>query len=102
MNEVATINRNGGDFLASSVGFEPQTWKDMMELAAKLAASSIIPRALQNRPADVLVILMNGRELGLGPMQALRQIYVVDGKPSLSAALKIGLCVKRRDVCEYF
>jgi hypothetical protein len=73
-----------------------------MGLATTLSKSALIPVALRGKPGDVLVVLLTGQELGLGAMQALRSIHVVDGKPSLSADLMVGLCQRRRDVCEYF
>lgn len=33
-------------------------------------ATVTLPRALQGKPADVLAIMLAGRELGIGPMQA--------------------------------
>lgn len=81
---------------------EPASMQQAMSLAATLAKSGLIPRALQNKPGDVLVVLLTGRELGLGPMQSLRTIHVVDGKAVLSADLIIALCVRQRSVCRYF
>lgn len=73
-----------------------------MKLAETLAKSGLVPRAVQGKPADVLVILLTGRELGLQPMLALRSIHVVEGKPTLSADLMQALCVSKRDVCAEF
>lgn len=73
-----------------------------MKTADTLSRSGLVPRAVQGKPPDVLVILLTGRELGLGPMQALRSIHVVEGKPTLSADLMQAICLSRRDVCEYF
>lgn len=73
-----------------------------MQLADQLAKSSLIPTALRGKPADVLVILMKGQELGLSPIQSLSEVSVIEGKPSSSAALKVALCVRRPDICEYF
>jgi hypothetical protein len=83
------------------VGFEPSTWQEAALLAETLAKSSIIPDYLKGKPGDVLVILMMGRELGLGPMQSLRMIHVIKGKPGLSADLVVGLCLKS-PVCDHF
>lgn len=74
----------------------------VMALAKQLATSGLIPRALQGKPGDVLVVLLTGKELGLGPMQSLRGIHVIDGKGVLDAALIVGLVMKHRDLCEYF
>lgn len=72
------------------------------QMAKALAQSTLIPKALQNKPGDVLVVLLTGREFGLGPMQAMRSIHVVEGKPTMAADLMVGLCLARREVCEFF
>jgi hypothetical protein len=72
----------------------PDTMRGAMALARTLAQSRLIPTPLQGKPADVLVILMTGKELGLKPMQALRSVYVVEGKPSLSSELAAAMVHK--------
>ena len=86
----------------TSGGFEPSNMGELLTLADTLSRSSLIPGPLRGKPGDVAVILMHGRELGLTPMRALSEIYVVDGKPSASATLKVGLCVRHSNVCKYF
>jgi hypothetical protein len=56
-------------------------------LAQALATSALLPGDVRGKPADVLAILLYGRELGIGPMQALSTIYAVKGRPMLSADL---------------
>jgi hypothetical protein len=73
-----------------------------MTVAKQLAESALIPRALFKKPGDVLVVLLTGAEFGLAPMQAIRGIHVIEGKPVLSADLMVGLCLSRKDICEYF
>lgn len=63
-------------------------------LAKNLAISGIIPRDLQGKAADVMVIVLYGQELGLAPMQALQVIDVVKGRPSLRANLWVALARK--------
>jgi hypothetical protein len=70
-------------------------------LSERLATSSLIPSSLQGRPSDVMVIVLTGQELGLSPMQSIRSINVIDGKPVLDAALIVAL-VKRSSACEEF
>jgi hypothetical protein len=88
--------------MADLAMFEPDVMGGAMKAAEQLARSSLIPRALHGKPGDVLVVLLTGREFGLGPMQALRSIHVMDGKPVMAADLMVGLCVARREVCEHF
>ena len=62
-------------------------FKALCVMARTLAFSQIIPRALQGKPADVLVVLLTARDLGIPSTTALSQIHVIDGKPTLSPKL---------------
>jgi hypothetical protein len=48
-----------------------------------IASSSFCPKGMMGKPGDVLVALQMGQELGLKPMQALQNIAVVNGRPSV-------------------
>lgn len=56
-----------------------------IELASRIANTEFVPGALRRRPEAVLAALMSGAERGLGPMQSLSSVHVIDGRPSLSA-----------------
>src|SRR5262245_50876808 len=58
-----------------------------MRLSARIAGTSFVPKALRGDPAEVLACILPGQELGLGPMQALRMINVIEGRPAASAEL---------------
>jgi hypothetical protein len=64
-----------------------QAWR----MASALAQSSLLPDALRNKAADVLTMILYGQDLGLSPMQSIQGIYVVKGKPQLSAQTWIAL-----------
>lgn len=60
--------------------------KDIMiaeKLAEKLAKTNFIPLAYRGKPNDVLACVMHGAEVGLAPMQALQNIAVINGRPSV-------------------
>lgn len=63
-------------------------------LAKNLAMSNLIPQTVRGKPADVLVTILYGQELGIAPMQALQAIYVVNGRPTISAQLWVALTRK--------
>ncbi len=65
-----------------------------MRLARELAESRLLAAGLVGEPASVLLTMLTGRELGIGPMAALRLIYVVEGKPTLSGQLQLALLRK--------
>lgn len=66
-------------------------FRNLAVQARTLAASNLVPGALRNKPADVLLVLMTGRDLGIAPTAALRKCYVVDGQVTIAPALKIAL-----------
>lgn len=68
-----------------------RSWDELKELAKTLGPSSLLPSALRGKPADVLVTVMYGNELGLSPMQAIQGIYVVNGRPTLAAQTWLAL-----------
>ena len=71
------------------------TLDDVARLA-KIAADSGLARV--RTPAECAVILMTGAELGLSPMQSLRGIYVVEGRPTLAADTMVAV-IRRSGVC---
>ena len=61
----------------------PASLDQAMDLANMLAKSDIVPTALRGKPANVLIVIMHGAEIGMSPAQALASVFVVDGKPQL-------------------
>jgi hypothetical protein len=59
-------------------------------MARRVTGSTTLPKGLKTAK-DVLAVALAGRELGLGFMEATRQIHIVSGKTTLSAELKLGL-----------
>jgi hypothetical protein len=68
---------------------------DVERLARTAVASGLVQ---VRRPEEAVVLLLTGRELGLSPMQSLRGIYVVSGRPVLSADLMVAV-VRRSGLC---
>jgi hypothetical protein len=97
-------NNNGGSMQTTETGItiiSPRSLAEAKELASTLSAARTIPEALQKAPADVLAIVMAGAELGLAPMQSLRALVLIKGKPTLSADAMGALVKSRRDVCQF-
>lgn len=62
----------------------------LLAMGKHLLASGFLPEAVKT-PAQVAVLVLTGRELGIPPMHALRSIQVIKGKPTLSADLQLAL-----------
>lgn len=60
-----------------------------------IASTNFVPEHYRGKLPEIMACIATGRELGLGDLEALRQIYVVDGRPTLSAELMVKL-VRRR------
>lgn len=92
MNEVTTP--------AKSFSLAPQDLAQAIQFAEMMAKSSIIPKDFANNPGNILVAVQWGMELGLQPMQAMQNIAVINGRPSLWGDAVIGL-VRSSPLCEY-
>jgi len=88
--QLTTTNRQG---------FAPATMGEAMEFSKMLAESSMVPRAYQGKPQDIMVCVQWGYELGLAPMQALQNIAVINGKPSVYGDAMMAL-VQASAVCD--
>ena len=70
-----------------------------MELARAacrdMAVSLMLPVHLRNKPEDIFVIMLMGHELGLKPMQALQNIILIQGKPTVPPQLMMALIRSR-------
>jgi len=54
-----------------------------MRFSEVLSKSALVPKDYQGKPANCLVAIQWGMELGLAPLQALQNIAVINGKPSV-------------------
>ena len=66
------------------------SWKT----AVRIANTPFVPTAFRGKPESVFAAVLYGEELGLGPMQSLNSIHVIEGKPSMSPELMRGLVAR--------
>lgn len=57
------------------------------QLAERIANTEFVPKAMRGKADVVTACIMYGDEIGIGPMQALAGIHVVEGRPAPSAEL---------------
>lgn len=81
-----------------SAAIEPQSMSELQALATAAAASKLFG---VSTPEAALLLMMTGRDLGLSYPQALRAFHVVQGRPVLSAAGAVAICLKHKDICEH-
>jgi hypothetical protein len=85
MNEVITLT--------------PKSIDEALRFAEMLSKSNIVPKDFANNPGNILVAIQWGMELGLQPMQAMQNIAVINGRPSLWGDAVIAL-VRGSSLCE--
>lgn len=89
------------DLSVSSPAFSlaPKSLDEALKFADVLAKSSIVPKDFNGNPGNILVAIQWGMELGLQPMQAMQNIAVINGRPSLWGDAVIAL-VRGSPLCE--
>lgn len=61
----------------------PTSLDQAMKLADMLARSDMVPKDYRGKPGNIVAAVQMGAEVGLAPMQALQNIAVINGRPSV-------------------
>ena len=69
----------------------PKSMGEAIEFSKMISSSGMVPAAYKGKPQDILVAIQWGYEVGLQPMQALQNIAVINGKPSIYGDAAIAL-----------
>jgi len=75
----------------------PTTVKEGMDLAGWIAKSDLAPKDYKDKPGNVLIAMQMGLEVGLSPMQAIQNIAVINGRPSIWGDSMLALCQNHPD-----
>jgi hypothetical protein len=73
---------------------------DAMRFGRMLAASEFAPKDFRGKPESCVLAIQHGSEIGLGPMQSIQSIAVVNGRPSIWGDAALAL-VMASPVCEF-
>lgn len=74
--------------------FTPSRMSDLLTFSEGLLKSGFLPAAIRTKEQAAAIIL-TGQELDLPPMLSLREVNVIQGKPTLSAQLMLTLAYTR-------
>ena len=91
MNDIQKKDTANAGFMAVD------SIEQAMKVATIIAESNFCPTAMKNKPGDVVVALQMGQELGLKPMQALQNIAIINGRPSLYGDAMLAVCRMAHD-----
>jgi hypothetical protein len=85
--------------MANLPALTPTNFAEAMQFAEMLAKSTMVPREYQRAPANILLAVQWGAELGMPPLQALNSIAVINGKPAVYGDAMLAL-VRGSPLCE--
>tara|TARA_R110002049_G_scaffold282589_2_gene462432 strand:+ start:8893 stop:9660 length:768 start_codon:yes stop_codon:yes gene_type:complete len=99
MSQVAQIQNESKSMMSYGI-LNPTNLNEAMQMAEIMSKASIVPKDFVGNPGNILIAMQWGMELGLAPLQAMQNIAVINGRPSLWGDAMIGL-VRGSSVCEY-
>ncbi|MCZ2496400.1 hypothetical protein GN316_06495 [Xylophilus sp. Kf1] len=77
----------------------PQSFEQAITFSNYLAESDLVPKDFKGKPGNCLIAMQWGSELGLKPLQALQNLAIINGRPSLWGDAVIAL-VRGSPLCE--
>jgi hypothetical protein len=92
--KAATKTAANGASLApvvKSFSMVPQTLAQAMELAKMISESDLAPKDFKGKAGNTLIAMQMGAEIGIPPLQAIQNIAVINGRPSIFGDLGKGL-----------
>jgi hypothetical protein len=75
------VTQREGNIHSSLLSVE--NFEHYMNVALQLSKSSLVPKNMIGKPADILLAMEMGLQLGIPMTQAIQDIAVVNGKPTL-------------------
>jgi hypothetical protein len=87
----------------SEIAVVQHDYEIMWKLSQRVSNTVFVPSALRGKNESVLACIMYGAELGLGPMQSLNSIHVIEGRTAMSPELMRAMVARhghRIDVVE--
>jgi hypothetical protein len=79
--------------LSRLAAFTPVNLTEAIALSKLIANSELAPKDFKGKPANVLIAMQMGAEVGLAPMAALQNIAVINGRPSIWGDAALGIVV---------
>jgi hypothetical protein len=78
--------------MTNAMVLRPQNFDQLVRFSEMAASSQMVPRDYVGKPTNIMVAVQMGSEIGLAPMQALQNIAVINGRPSVWGDAMLALC----------
>lgn len=99
MSTVATIKHETSNALSYGI-LNPNTLDEALKMADIMSRSNLVPKDFQGNAGNILIAMQWGMELGMAPLQAMQNIAVINGRPSLWGDAVIAIA-RSAPSCEY-
>ena len=76
---------------------QPRNLHEAMKICDYLSKSELVPKDYRGKPQDILVCINHGLEVGLQPLQALSNIAVINGRPTMWGSAPLALARQNKD-----
>lgn len=93
--QLAVAQSDGGTF-----DLRPRNFEQALTFSDYLADSDMVPKDFKGRPGNCLIAIQWGAELGLKPLQAMQNLAIINGRPSLWGDAVIALA-RSSPLCEF-
>jgi len=86
---ISTIKSSSGPQAIEKVSISqaymicPRSFEEALKFADYVAKSDLVPKDYRGKPANILVAMQLGNEIGLPPLQSVQSIAVINGRPGL-------------------
>jgi hypothetical protein len=81
--------------MSSALALIPNSVPDVFKLAEALSnARGFVPTAYLSQPNAIAACILTGAELGMGPMESMREIHIVNGRPTLSSGAMLARAIR--------
>jgi hypothetical protein len=78
----------------------PQTFAELVKYAELISTSDLVPKDFKGKPANVMLAMQWGIEIGMSPVQSLTSIAVINGRPGIFGDAAKAL-VEASPLCEF-
>lgn len=89
--EPPTVTHVGSEMIAATA----RALQDAHTIGSALCQTAFVPKHFQGKAEDAAAAILYGSNIGMDPMTALQNIYVIGGKPALYARTMVAIVVSK-------
>lgn len=88
---IALEQKQAAEFALTPVGKMIKNMEAISQVAKFYAASDFVPATFKGKPENCTIAIDMAARMGMNPIMVMQQMYIVNGKPSISTQLVIAM-----------